>query len=627
MSIDTVNDIAPRIQYVAAAAQTAFDYPFPIFEDGDLVVIVDGVTKALSTHYTVTGEGDDTGGTVTFLTAMTGDEIVTIYRDIPIERTSDIPQNGPYLSATINNELDRMTMVDQQLKAALGRALRLPQDGEANSTQMELSPIANWKGKYVYINADGIPEPVAGVSTVALTQDAIGQALHPQTQEEEDAGVTPQRWGFSTEYIQVQRYLAPGVAVDGNQANAAAHKAAIDAALAVATEYGGAPVVFGRGNFVLDTPIVPDCNHLELIANGAILTQGSGSPTNGAVICTLAGDSDSATLNQAILDGIYGAGVVSVRTNVTGSLEGFVMRGFRIVSASGTKRGLHASGLARQCAVVDTLFSNFAGYAIAINGSWTIDFDRVQCQGPGSTGTGIGLGINGLGYRSNGSTATQVVNDIQARAVWCGNHSNGFVWNSGAGGDLYITCEGNSADGFQSQSAAHFSLEGYFEGNGSDNLSLGGTNGADFIEDAFIRVKVSNSSGGGNNIRLNGMKRCFIAPVGRSGSRTQTYIMGSGANFLNNVLFVPAIDSTNITTPIDLDQDKNIIIRTDDPMHMQLTNATVRSSFRHLGGTLGVFGASVGSKPTITGSRGSNAALADLLTKLATLGHLTDSTS
>jgi hypothetical protein len=67
MSIDTVNDIDPRVQYVAAPGQDEFDYPFPIFQDADLVVDVDGVTQTLTTHYTVAGEGDDTGGTITLM--------------------------------------------------------------------------------------------------------------------------------------------------------------------------------------------------------------------------------------------------------------------------------------------------------------------------------------------------------------------------------------------------------------------------------------------------------------------------------------------------------------------------------------------------------------------------------
>jgi len=126
MPIDTVNDLPPRVQYTAAAAQTVFAYPFPIFADGDLVVDVDGATQALNTDYTVSGEGEDTGGNVTFLSAMAGSEVVTIYRDLAIERTSDFQTNGPLSSATFNDELDRITLVQQQLQDGINRSLRLP---------------------------------------------------------------------------------------------------------------------------------------------------------------------------------------------------------------------------------------------------------------------------------------------------------------------------------------------------------------------------------------------------------------------------------------------------------------------------------------------------------------------
>lgn len=57
MGIDNVEDLPSRVQYVASAAQTAFDYPFPIFADADLIVDVDGVTKILTTNYTMTARG------------------------------------------------------------------------------------------------------------------------------------------------------------------------------------------------------------------------------------------------------------------------------------------------------------------------------------------------------------------------------------------------------------------------------------------------------------------------------------------------------------------------------------------------------------------------------------------
>jgi len=53
----------------------------------------------------------------------------------------------------------------------------------------------------------------------------------------------------------------------------------------------------------------------------------------------------------------------------------------------------------------------------------------------------------------------------------------------------------------------------------------------------------------------------------------------------------------------------------------------IKLGLAHQGSTLGFYNTTPTTKPTITGSRGGNAALADLLTKLAGLGLLTDSTS
>lgn len=53
----------------------------------------------------------------------------------------------------------------------------------------------------------------------------------------------------------------------------------------------------------------------------------------------------------------------------------------------------------------------------------------------------------------------------------------------------------------------------------------------------------------------------------------------------------------------------------------------VTSDLAHSGNGLGLFGAAVTTKKTVTGSRGGNAALASLLTALSNYGAITDSSS
>lgn len=199
MSIDTVSDLPPRVQYVASAAQTLFPAPFPFFEDSDLIVDRDGITAALNTDYTVAGEGDDLGGDVTWIgTAFAGGEIVTIYRDIAIERDTDISQNGQWLSSAYNDEQDKIFLILQQLKAQLARSIRLPIIAEIDDVDLELV-VADFANKYLAFDANGKPIPavlVAGTITDAiiasvLTRSTIGLLLYPRTLAEIAASVIP----------------------------------------------------------------------------------------------------------------------------------------------------------------------------------------------------------------------------------------------------------------------------------------------------------------------------------------------------------------------------------------------------------------------------------------------------
>jgi hypothetical protein len=99
------------------------------------------------------------------------------------------------------------------------------------------------------------------------------------------------------------------------------------------------------------------------------------------------------------------------------------------------------------------------------------------------------------------------------------------------------------------------------------------------------------------------------AVQGESGTRAVVYAdgkyeIGDGTNARDTNLYRSAAN----------------VLKTDDSLHITL-------DLRHLGTGLGFYGAAAGTKPAVTGSRGGNAALASLLSALATLGLLTDSSS
>jgi len=128
MATLTVGDITPRAQYTATASQTTFAYAFPIFVDSDLKVYIGSTLKTLTTHYTVTGAGGSSGGNVVLTSGATEDDIVTIYRDLPVARTSDYSIGGTFRAETLNDDLDKLAMMIQQVEYDLNsRCLRFGQ--------------------------------------------------------------------------------------------------------------------------------------------------------------------------------------------------------------------------------------------------------------------------------------------------------------------------------------------------------------------------------------------------------------------------------------------------------------------------------------------------------------------
>lgn len=146
-----IGDVSPRIQYAGDGLQTAFAYPFPIFEDSDLKVFLDGAV--LETGYAIAGAGDSAGGTVTFDSAPANDAIVVLLRDLVIARTTDFQEGGAFRADTVNDELDRQTAFIQQVAAQAGRAIA-PSDADP-STDLMLPDRTARANKLLGFDADG----------------------------------------------------------------------------------------------------------------------------------------------------------------------------------------------------------------------------------------------------------------------------------------------------------------------------------------------------------------------------------------------------------------------------------------------------------------------------------------
>lgn len=185
MAIVIANN-APRIHYTVAegVTQTSFAIPFEFFEDDEVTMYVDGVAKAITTDYTISG-GSGSTGTITMVTATppavqqvlgaTGGSLVTIVRDIPIERITDFTAGSAISRPALNEQLDVLTALVADLNDRVSRSLELNDYEIASSTTL---PATNdRKGRYLSFNSTtGAPEAgpyTDNVNTLAAITDAI----------------------------------------------------------------------------------------------------------------------------------------------------------------------------------------------------------------------------------------------------------------------------------------------------------------------------------------------------------------------------------------------------------------------------------------------------------------------
>ena len=187
LTLSSVPAQTPYVQYVSSAGQTVFPYPFEITQDSDLVVLLNAIAQPTDGGYTVSGQGTNVGGNVTFTVGLTAGTIVTLYRNISIQRITQLSQNGTFFSANFNNEFNKIYLIMQQLQQSLlpggnqAFALMVPNSNNPQPTTL-LTPAA-YANKYLSFDANGNPQPTVLTSVGSLTAAIIAGLINgsPQT--------------------------------------------------------------------------------------------------------------------------------------------------------------------------------------------------------------------------------------------------------------------------------------------------------------------------------------------------------------------------------------------------------------------------------------------------------------
>src|SRR6056300_1275949 len=141
----TISSTTVKNSYSGNGTLDTFNYTFRIFADSDLQVIIRDATatetvKVLTTHYTVTGAGSASGGTIVFTSGNipTATETVVIRRALPQTQAIDYIANDPFPAESHEEGLDRSMMAIQQLQEEVDRSIKLSRTNTMNSTEFTI---------------------------------------------------------------------------------------------------------------------------------------------------------------------------------------------------------------------------------------------------------------------------------------------------------------------------------------------------------------------------------------------------------------------------------------------------------------------------------------------------------
>ena len=209
MSLSTTNN---RNDAIGSGSLDTFPYTFRIFKEEDLKVTTSsgGVETllVLGVDYTVTGVGEDAGGTV-ILTAgnLPLDDLITTRRVVELLQETDIKNQGDFFAETHEDQMDRHTMADQQQQDELDRSIKLPETVSPSIFDPTLPADIATANRAITTNAagDGL--------TLSLfqTADAL-RIFNAQTYDALKAlalaAPTQQRWGYATDIKKEVFYTA-----------------------------------------------------------------------------------------------------------------------------------------------------------------------------------------------------------------------------------------------------------------------------------------------------------------------------------------------------------------------------------------------------------------------------------
>ena len=177
----TVSSTTTKVSASGDGSTAAFNYTFKIFANSEMEVIIRSstgteTTKTLTTHYNVSGAGNDSGGTVTFTSGNipASGETVVLRRKLALTQGTDYVENDPFPANSHEDGLDRLTFITQGLQEELDRAFKVSKTNSITTPEFTENAAAR-ASKALGFSSDG--NTLAVVDSIILPTSLSGASL------------------------------------------------------------------------------------------------------------------------------------------------------------------------------------------------------------------------------------------------------------------------------------------------------------------------------------------------------------------------------------------------------------------------------------------------------------------
>lgn len=178
----TAND--SRVQHNGNGSTTVFAYDFKILDQTHIRVVktnTSGVdtTQTITTHYTVSGVGNSSGGNITMLTAPASGEKLTFLRNVPLSQETDYTEGGAFPAESHEAALDKLTMIAQQLAEVNARTVTLSASADLSTVSTALpapdaSKVLAWNAGETAL--ENVENPATAASAAAASASAAASS-------------------------------------------------------------------------------------------------------------------------------------------------------------------------------------------------------------------------------------------------------------------------------------------------------------------------------------------------------------------------------------------------------------------------------------------------------------------